>query len=60
MKFESELCDKCFGDIIGFCVLMCEVFCKFEKVVSMDISVLIIGEIGIGKELVVCELHCCS
>ncbi len=56
-KLESELRDKRFGEIIGTAASMREVFRKLEKVASTDISVLITGETGTGKELVAREIH---
>ena len=46
-----------FGSIIGACDGMRDVFSKIEKVASTDISVLVLGETGTGKELVARELH---
>lgn len=56
-KLESELRDKRFGEIIGTCTSMREVFRKLEKVASTDIGVLITGETGTGKELIASEIH---
>jgi transcriptional regulator with PAS, ATPase and Fis domain len=56
-KLENELRDKRFGEIIGSCPSMREVYRKLEKVAATDISVLITGETGTGKELVAREIH---
>src|SRR5262249_40065634 len=56
-KLAAELSDKRFGEIIGSCASMMEVFRKLQKVASTDISVLITGETGTGKELIARELH---
>ena len=46
-----------FGSIIGTCDPMRDVFGKVEKVAATDISVLVLGETGTGKELIARELH---
>ncbi len=56
-KLSNELKDKRFGEIIGVCPSMMEVFRKLQKVATTDISVLITGETGTGKELIARELH---
>ncbi len=56
-KLSEELSDKRFGEIIGSCASMLEVFRKLQKVASTDISVLITGETGTGKELIAREIH---
>jgi transcriptional regulator with GAF, ATPase, and Fis domain len=56
-KLTAELHDKRFGEIIGSCPSMIEVFRKLQKVAATDISVLITGETGTGKELIAKELH---
>lgn len=56
-KLEAELVDKRFGEIIGSCASMMEVFRKLQKVAATDISVLITGETGTGKELIAREIH---
>ncbi|MGA2447787.1 MAG: sigma 54-interacting transcriptional regulator [Polyangiaceae bacterium] len=56
-KLVSELKDKRFGEIIGSCPSMLEVFRKLQKVATTDISVLITGETGTGKELIAHEIH---
>ncbi len=56
-KLTAELKDKRFGEIIGACPSMLEVFRKLQKVATTDISVLITGETGTGKELIAREIH---
>ena len=56
-KLSAELSDKRFGEIIGSCASMMEVFRKLQKVAATDINVLITGETGTGKELIARELH---
>ena len=56
-KLKGELKDKRFGEIIGACASMLEVFRKLQKVATTDISVLITGETGTGKELIAREIH---
>jgi transcriptional regulator with GAF, ATPase, and Fis domain len=46
-----------FGEIIGACPAMNELFRRLQKVATTDISVLITGETGTGKELIARELH---
>ncbi len=56
-KLKGELEDKRFGEIIGACASMMEVFRKLTKVAATDISVMITGETGTGKELIAREIH---
>ena len=46
-----------FGDIIGSCPSLMEVFRTVEKVAGTDIGVLITGETGTGKELIARAVH---
>jgi transcriptional regulator with GAF, ATPase, and Fis domain len=46
-----------FGDLIGSAPAMQEIYRKVQKVASTDISVLITGETGTGKELIAREVH---
>jgi transcriptional regulator with GAF, ATPase, and Fis domain len=57
-KLLSEKLEQSrFGDIIGSCAAMQEVFRKVQKIATTDISVLITGETGTGKELIAREVH---
>jgi len=46
-----------FGEIVGASPGMQQVFKKIQKVAATDISVLVTGETGTGKELIARELH---
>lgn len=46
-----------FGQIIGACPQMIDVYKRVDKVAGTDISVLVTGETGTGKELIAQELH---
>jgi transcriptional regulator with GAF, ATPase, and Fis domain len=46
-----------FGEIVGTSAPMQEVFKKVEKIAATDISVMITGETGTGKELIAREIH---
>lgn len=46
-----------FHDLVGRSVAMRQIFAQLEKVAALDITVLITGETGTGKELVARALH---
>ncbi|MDH3726040.1 MAG: sigma 54-interacting transcriptional regulator [Myxococcales bacterium] len=56
-RMAEELDAQRFGDIIGSCPSLLQVFRRVEKVAVADINVLITGETGTGKELIARELH---
>jgi transcriptional regulator with GAF, ATPase, and Fis domain len=57
MNLAAKLDDQRFGEIIGASPSMREVFRKVEKVAATEVSVLIGGETGTGKELIAREIH---
>jgi len=56
-ELESRLEEQAYGDIIGACDAMRDIFRKIDKVAATNIDVLITGESGTGKELIARELH---
>jgi transcriptional regulator with GAF, ATPase, and Fis domain len=56
-SLKGELARSRYGELIGACDGMRDVFKKIEKVARADISVLITGETGTGKELIAREVH---
>ncbi len=56
-QLEEQLHEKTFGDLVGTNPSLVEVFNKVKKVASTDISVMITGETGTGKELIAREVH---
>jgi transcriptional regulator with GAF, ATPase, and Fis domain len=56
-QLKQALEQQRFGSIIGACDAMQEVFRKIRKVAPTDISVLITGDTGTGKELIAREVH---
>ena len=57
LNLSKELEQQRFGDIVGSSFAMKEVFKNVAKVASAEVSVLIGGETGTGKELIAHEMH---
>ncbi len=57
VALREAVTTKRYGELVGSGASMREVFRRIEKVASTDISVLITGETGTGKEVVARELH---
>jgi transcriptional regulator with GAF, ATPase, and Fis domain len=54
---SDQLKQMQFGEVIGTAPLMQEVFRKVARVAPTDVSVLIEGETGTGKEVIAREIH---
>jgi len=57
LNLSKELEQQRFGDIVGSSFAMKEVFKNVAKVAGAEVSVLIGGETGTGKELIAHEMH---
>ena len=56
-ELELEVSGRRFGEIIGACDAMRDIYKKIARVATTDISVLIEGDTGTGKELVARAIH---
>jgi transcriptional regulator with GAF, ATPase, and Fis domain len=56
-KLRGDIEAMRYGDIIGASAAMKEVYRRIDKVAGTDVSVLITGETGTGKELIAREIH---
>jgi transcriptional regulator with GAF, ATPase, and Fis domain len=56
-ELRKRLDDTHYGEIVGACQGMLDVYRRIDKIAPTDISVLITGETGTGKELIARELH---
>ena len=55
LKQENDV--QAFGDLIGAAAGMRQIFRMIEKVAATDITVLVQGETGTGKEVIAREIH---
>src|SRR5712692_9638043 len=56
-ELRKQLETQRYGEIVGTCQTMKEVYRQISKIAPTDISVLISGETGTGKELIAMEIH---
>jgi transcriptional regulator with GAF, ATPase, and Fis domain len=56
-KYKQQAEVQAFGDLIGSSPAMLDVFVRVRKVAPTDVSVMITGETGTGKELIAREVH---
>jgi transcriptional regulator with GAF, ATPase, and Fis domain len=57
LTLKEAVSSRQYGDLIGSGASMREVYRRIEKVAGTDISVLVTGETGTGKEVVAREIH---
>jgi transcriptional regulator with GAF, ATPase, and Fis domain len=57
VALKEAVQSKQYGDLVGAGASMREVYRRIEKVAATDISVLVSGETGTGKEVVAREVH---
>jgi transcriptional regulator with GAF, ATPase, and Fis domain len=57
LSLREAVSSRQYGDLIGSGASMREVYRRIEKVAATDISVLVTGETGTGKEVVAREIH---
>jgi transcriptional regulator with GAF, ATPase, and Fis domain len=57
VALREAIASKGYGELVGAGPSMREVYRRIEKVAATDISVLVTGETGTGKEVVAREIH---
>jgi transcriptional regulator with GAF, ATPase, and Fis domain len=57
VTLKTRLEEHTYGDLIGACQGMRDVYRRVDKIAPTDISVLVTGETGTGKELIAREIH---
>ncbi|MCG3171931.1 MAG: Anaerobic nitric oxide reductase transcription regulator NorR [Myxococcota bacterium] len=56
-RLRERLETQAFGSLVGDSPSMREIYRKVEKIAGADVTVLITGETGVGKELIAREIH---
>ncbi|MBK9070274.1 MAG: sigma 54-interacting transcriptional regulator [Myxococcales bacterium] len=56
-QLKSRIAEPRFGQLVGTSPAMQAVFARVDKVAATEVSVLITGETGTGKELIAREIH---
>jgi transcriptional regulator with GAF, ATPase, and Fis domain len=56
-ELRRRLEEHQYGDVVGACPGMREIYKRIDKIAPTDIAVLITGETGTGKELIAREIH---
>jgi len=56
-ELRKKLDDSRYGELLGACSAMRDIYRKIDKISKTDVSVLITGETGTGKEVIAKEIH---
>jgi transcriptional regulator with GAF, ATPase, and Fis domain len=56
-ELRDQLQHQRYGDLLGACEGMRDVYRRVDKAAPTDITVLLVGETGTGKELIAREIH---
>jgi len=56
-ELRQQLAQGRYGEILGACSAMKEIYRRIDKVALADVSVLVTGDTGTGKEVIAREIH---